>query len=122
DEYRQHIRENVKQGLVDIMLMSASTNEVLTIRERLFENSAVTPAARANDTTDIHLAQGSVYSTRASRPFRTATVPHIMHGRLDARPTDPFVGADLGLYSITFNNDLERDLESLQAYRDFRLE
>ena len=31
DEYRQLIRENVRQGLVDIMLMSASTNEVLTI-------------------------------------------------------------------------------------------
>ena len=30
DEYRELIRQNVRQGLVDIMLMSASTNEVLT--------------------------------------------------------------------------------------------
>lgn len=37
DEYRQLIRENVRQGLLDIMLMSASTNEVLTISERLFD-------------------------------------------------------------------------------------
>src|ERR1700712_1456407 len=53
-EYRDQMRAVVKQGLVDIMLMSASTSEQLTIKERLFEGSAVTPAVRANDTTDIH--------------------------------------------------------------------
>ena len=61
DEYRQLIRENVRQGLVDIMLMSASTNEVLTISERLFDDSPITPAIRANDATDIWAAQGGVY-------------------------------------------------------------
>jgi DhnA family fructose-bisphosphate aldolase class Ia len=30
--------------------------------------------------------------------------------------------ADLGLYAITFYNDLERDVETLRAYRDFREE
>src|SRR3954469_6209272 len=54
EEYREQIRAIVRQGLVDIMLMSASTNHALTIRERLFEGSHVTPAARANDTTDVH--------------------------------------------------------------------
>src|SRR5215471_12235939 len=54
-EYRDQMREIVKQGLVDIMLMSASTSEALTIREKLFVNSHITPAVRANDTTDIHL-------------------------------------------------------------------
>jgi hypothetical protein len=58
DEYRQLIRQNVRQGLIDIMLMSASTSEVLTIKERLFDESHITPAIRANDTTDIWLAQG----------------------------------------------------------------
>src|SRR5947208_10465801 len=52
-EYRDSIRQIVRQGLVDIMLLSASTSEVLTIHERLFDDSPVTPAARANDTTDI---------------------------------------------------------------------
>ena len=33
-EYRQIIREIVGQGLVDIMLMSTSTSETLTIKER----------------------------------------------------------------------------------------
>ena len=43
------MRQVVQQGLVDIMLMSASSNEVLTIQERLFDQSHITPAARAND-------------------------------------------------------------------------
>jgi DhnA family fructose-bisphosphate aldolase class Ia len=29
-------------------------------------------------------------------------------------------GPDLGLYSITFNNDIEADVRSLEAYNDFR--
>src|SRR5690606_36725412 len=32
------------------------------------------------------------------------------------------LGADLGLYSITFNNQIERDLDALQQYRAFRIE
>ncbi len=31
-------------------------------------------------------------------------------------------GADLGLYSVTFNNDCELDLETLQQYNQFRAE
>ena len=59
DEYRDLIRQIVAQGLVDIMLMSASTSEILTIGERLFDSSHITPAVRANDTSDIWLAAGS---------------------------------------------------------------
>src|SRR5579871_2427878 len=47
NEYRDQMREITRQGLVDIMLMSASSSEALTIREKLFENSTVTPAVRA---------------------------------------------------------------------------
>src|ERR1700759_772198 len=49
-EYREQIRQIARQGLVDIMLTSASSNQLLTIEEGLFEGSHVTPAARANDT------------------------------------------------------------------------
>src|ERR1041384_7257313 len=45
-EHREQSRQIARQGVVDIMLMSASSNELLTIDERLFENSSVTPAAR----------------------------------------------------------------------------
>src|SRR6266576_2236110 len=85
-EFRGVIEQIVKQALVDIMLMSASTSEVLTIHNRLFEDSPVTPAARANDTTDIHVIRGSKYPTHASLPFRTATLDHIQCGHLDCTP------------------------------------
>ena len=122
-EYRGLIREIVAQGAVDILLMSASTSEVLTIRERIFDSSAVTPACRANDTTDIWLAGSAArYGTWPSRPFRTATLGHIMCGRSECEPTERKLGAGLGLYSVTFNNDPEADLRSLQEYGMFRLE
>ena len=44
-EFRDIIEAIVQQGLVDIMLMSAHTNEILTIQKRIFDNSPVTPAA-----------------------------------------------------------------------------
>src|SRR5436190_5212461 len=70
-EFREIIQAIVEQKLVDIMLMSASTSEALTIHRWLFADSPVTPAARANDTTDIHIVRGSKYPTSASLPFRT---------------------------------------------------
>ncbi|MBN1482641.1 hypothetical protein EH223_11555 [candidate division KSB1 bacterium] len=121
-EYRQQIRDVIKQAQVDIVLMSASTNELLTIEERLFDESPVTPAARANDTTDIHLATGGRYMHYPSRPFRSATIDHIQCGKYACTPQERQLGANLGLYSVTFNNDLERDVATLQAFRDFRLE
>ena len=62
EEYRDQMRLITRSGLVDIMLMSASSSHALTFRERLFDNSPVTPAVRANDTTDIHLARGASYA------------------------------------------------------------
>src|SRR5262245_60663096 len=121
-EFRDQIEQIVEQTLVDTMLMSAPTNELLTIQQPLFDRSPVTPAARANDTTDIHIIRGSKYPTSPSRPFRTATLDHIQCGHLDCAPAERALGADLGLYSITFNNDTELDREALQEYRAFRLE
>lgn len=118
-EYRQIIRQNVAQGLVDIMLMSSSTNEILTLGENLFENSHVTPAIRANDTTDVWLASGSSYAGEPSRPFRSATIDHAMCGKVSCHPAERKRGADLGLYSVTFNNDIELDLQTLNNYRAF---
>jgi hypothetical protein len=121
-EYRDIIAQIVEQGLVDIMLMSASTSEVLTIHRRLFDNSPVTPAARANDTTDIHIIRGSKYPVQPSLPFRTATLDHIQCGRVDCKQEERLLGANLGLYSITFNNDPVLDREALEQYKHFRLE
>src|SRR5260221_1595193 len=108
--------------MVDIMLMSASSNEALTIQRRIFDKSPVTPAARANDTTDIHIVRGARYPSQPSLPFRTATLDHIQCGHLDCLPQERALGADLGLYSITFNNDAVLDRELLQQYKAFREE
>jgi hypothetical protein len=121
-EFRDIIEQIVEQKLVDIMLMSASTNELLTIQKRIFDNNPVTPAARANDTTDIHIVRGGKYAAHPSLPFRTATLDHIQCGRLSCRPEERHLGANLGLYSITFNNDSVLDREGLEQYKQFRLE
>src|SRR3954453_16232935 len=121
-EYRNQMREITRQGLVDIMLMSASTSEVLTIQERLFDNTAITPAARANDTTDIHLMAGGTYAAAPSRPFQSTTIDHIQAGKLDPTPSERTRGANLGLYSITPNNHLDFDYVTINAYKEFRLE
>ncbi|MBP87215.1 MAG: hypothetical protein CMJ64_10925 [Planctomycetaceae bacterium] len=120
--YRESMRQITKQGLVDIMLVSASTSEILTIQERLFEDSSVTPAVRANDTTDIWLGESGDYKNHPSLCFNSATIQQIMHGTNQVPPDDKVAGADLGLYSITFNNDPEIDREAVATYAEFRLE
>jgi hypothetical protein len=121
-EFRTHIRDVIQQGIVDIMLLSASNVEVLAMEERLFVNSTVTPAARANDTSDIWAVRGGKYPRQASRSFRTATLDHIMYGHLDPEPGEKILGADLGLYSITFTNDLDAEHYALREFHEFRLE
>jgi hypothetical protein len=122
EEYRDQMRQITRSGLVDIMLMSASSNHALAIQERLFDKSPVTPAVRANDTTDIHLARGATYHLEPSRPFRTASIDHIQCGHIECAPDERTLGANLGLYSVTFNNNLERDLATLERFHDFREE
>src|SRR4051794_19759196 len=92
-EYREQIRQIVQQGAIDIMLMSTSTSDLLTRAERLFENSHVTPAARANDTTDIFVVRGGQYIGEPSKPFRTAAIDHIQCGHLSCEPGQRTVGA-----------------------------
>src|SRR5581483_9635659 len=109
-EYREQIRQVIRQGVVDIVLMSASTSDLLTVQEGLFDDSQVTPAARANDASDVHLPRGGKTHLEAARPFRTAAIDHMQCGHLDCEPAERPRGANLGLYSVTFNNNLERDL------------
>jgi len=122
-EYRDSIREIVREGLVDIMLMSASTSELLSIEEGLFLSSHVTPAVRMNDTTDIWLAAGtSSYPRQPALPFSTTSIAQARCGRVDASHVDHSRGANLGLFSLTLNDDASLDRAMLAAYRDFRVE
>ncbi|WP_027183699.1 hypothetical protein [Desulfovibrio inopinatus] len=105
--YLDKMRAIVASGLVDIMLMSASSAEVL-MKDDVLEKSDVTPAVRFNDTTDIWFARGNRYCDKPSRPFSGLN--------LEACPK----GVKLGLYSITYSNDLDADYASLEAYKAFR--
>jgi hypothetical protein len=109
-EFLDSIEEIVRQDIVDIMLTSASNLEQLRKREAV-ARSNIKFAIRANDTTDVWRHRGATYHQAPSQPFRTAsilrTATHL---------------TDLGLYSITFNNDLESDLLSMQAFSEFREE
>jgi DhnA family fructose-bisphosphate aldolase class Ia len=108
-QYLDAMAEMTRSGLVDIMLMSASSAETL-VKRGTFKRSKVTPAVRLNDASDIWSQRGSAYREHVSLPFTTA------------EPAQAAKIADLGLYSITFSNDAGRDRETLQTYRAFRAE
>lgn len=107
--YRDGMRQMADSGLVDIMLMSLSSAEVVLASDT-FRKSRVTPAIRLNDATDIWSCRGSSYKGSPSRPFRTVRLDHAK------------AIADLGLYAVTFHNDVDRDATTLQAYSEFREE
>jgi hypothetical protein len=105
-EFLEQVKAVIRQDVVDIMLTSASNLELL-VESGVYAGSSVKPAIRANDTTDIWVGRGATYAKKPSRPYRTAS--------LEARRRH----TDLGLYSITFNNDLDADYDSLLAFLDF---
>ena len=106
--YLDAMRAQIALGAVDIMLTSASNGERLAADGSL--DAGITLAVRANDSTDIWNHRGGAYPTLPARPFRTVELEAI----------GPF--CDLVLYAVTFNNDLEHDLATLEAYRAFRAE
>jgi hypothetical protein len=146
-EFHEQIRAIARQGIVDIMLASISTMSLLAHRERLFDGSEVTPAVRINDTSDVWCPRGGRYREYPSLPFASGFIEEVQYGtvepvRRDA-PRAPELGVDesgahgvtrpafsahtepvvnLGLYSVTFNNQPLADRESLQAFKDFRAE
>jgi hypothetical protein len=107
EEFLDSIEAIVRQNIVDIMLTSVSNLEKLAKRNA-FVGSGVKPAVRANDTTDIWRHRGASYHHAPSRPFRSASLTHV-------RPL-----TDLGLYSITFTNDIDADIVALEAFKEFR--
>src|SRR5437762_2923292 len=120
-EYLDDIEAVVKQGIVDVMLVSASNLELLHERG-VFKKSRVKPVIRANDTTDCWgLIRHGTYHKQASRPFRTASLPRVMYNASAPMKTAKKIyGTDLGLYSITMMNDLDADHRTLEAFRAFR--
>ena len=108
-QYLQNMREMVASDLVDVMLMSVSSAEVL-VGDGTIEGTPVTAAVRLNDSTDIWSQRHGDYKGGPARPFRTADLDRAS------------AVADLGLYAITFCNDVDHDLSTLEAYALFREE
>jgi hypothetical protein len=119
DEFLEAIEAIVRQDIVDIMLTSASNLERLAGRG-VFEGVGVKPAIRANDATDVWGPRGATYKAHASRPFRTASLARVRCGSATPDRDAPTALTDLGLYSVTFNNDLDADIASLDAFAQFR--
>lgn len=111
-DYLQDMAAEIEAGAVDIMLTSVSNGEALADAGLvgLGSDSAITLACRGNDTTDIWNQRAGGYPSTPSQPFRTANL-HAMREF-----------CDLVLYSVTFTNDVDRDLATVQAYREFRHE
>ena len=121
-EFLDEIQAIVEQGVVDIMLTSVSNLELLHERG-VFEGSEVKPAIRANDTTDCWAGvRNGVYAKHPSRPFRSANLARAMYGVSNPSPGAPVTATDLGLYSVTFLNDVDRDLAALEEFAHFRSE
>ena len=108
ESYLNKMKEMTKSQMIDVMLMSMTSAERL-VDQNIFNNSPVTPAVRLNDTSCIWgLLRHGEYDTHQSRPFATTQLRHAKN----------FV--DLGLYSMTFNKDVDRDVYMLNEYRNFR--
>ncbi len=105
--YRDGMERMLASGLIDIMLTSLSSAEYLT-RKGVYNGSDVTAAVRLNDGSDIWHWRGANYKHLPTVPFRTARLDRV-------KPV-----ADLGLYALTFFNDLDQDRRSLDAYAQFR--
>lgn len=121
-EFLDQIEAIVKQDVVDIMLVTVSNLELLHERG-VFRDSAVKPAIRANITTDCWagVRHGS-YRSGPSLPHRAVTLSRATTGTAHPAPGQPITGTDLGLYSVTFLNDAERDTRALDAFKAFREE
>jgi hypothetical protein len=105
--YRDDMLRVIESDLVDIMLTSVSGAEYLTGVDALGA-SPITQAIRVNDSSDIWNPRGANYKTGPAAPFRTARLDRVA------------ALCDLGLYAISFYNDVATDLHTLECYAQFR--
>lgn len=107
-EFLAQMRTLIDQDVIDILLASASNIEALA-ETGAFDGSAVLPAFRGNEATDMWgIVRGGRYRSFASRPYRGADLS--------------LARAPLSLYSLTFQNDAALDAAALEAYAAFRAE
>lgn len=107
-EFHDQIRALIRQDVLDIMLASSATIEMLA-QERAFDGTRILAAFRGNEATDAWVGiRGGRYREYAPLPYRGAALDLAL--------------APICLYSLTYVNDAERDAASLEAYARFRAE
>lgn len=116
-DFQDEITEIVNQNIVDVMLTTIFSYDCLTAERDIFRESSVTPAVRINSSTDLWLARGSHYPLHPSLPYSHVSLERIAQGVDRQKPRKAQL--NLGLYSITFTNDLQTDLVAMHALRDF---
>jgi hypothetical protein len=114
-EFIAQIEQIIRQDIVDIMLVSQSNLELLDERGA-FVGSEVKPAIRANlETMCWGAVRHGIYTQSPSVPFRDANIARVMANY-------PTSGTDLGLYSVSFSNDVDLDKQALITFAEFRAE
>lgn len=114
-EFIAQIQEIIRQDIVDIMLVSQSNLDLLDERGA-FLGSEMKPAIRGNlETMCWGAVRHGTYTQTPSMPFRDANLAR-------AIANYPTSGTDLALYSVSFSNDVERDVRTLNAFAEFRAE
>ncbi|MCV3207565.1 hypothetical protein OHD62_13015 [Mesorhizobium sp. YC-39] len=114
-EFIAQIEAIIRQDIVDIMLVSQSNLELLDERAA-FLGSEVKPAIRANlETMCWGAVRHGVYTQTPSIPFRDANLARLVANY-------PTSGTNLGLYSVSFSNNIELDIRTLNAFAEFRAE
>lgn len=114
-EFIAQIEEIIKQDVVDIMLLSQSNLELLDERGAFF-GSEVKPAIRGNlETMCWGAVRHGSYVQTPSAPFRDTNLAR-------AVANYPAHGTDLALYSVSFSNNVDLDVRTLNAFAEFRAE
>ena len=118
-EYLQLQREILADGHIDGLLMSPADAEALAIDDALFDSSPVTPMVRLNAETWIWSPRHGRYNNQYSQPFRTVLTAEAGRYCTEAMACAKDCKIRLGLYSITLNNDTEKDARTLGEFLDF---
>ena len=118
-EFLQLQKELVQDGTIDGLLMTPSDAEILAVEEHLFDNTDVTPIVRMNSETTIWNPRYGDYRNQHSYPFQTV-FPDDMKSYCESLVSPALdCHVQLGLYSITLNNDVQADQRMLESYIQF---
>lgn len=119
--FQELCRELSRDGAIDGCLLSPADAEVLAVNERFFDNLPVTPMVRSNAETMIWAPRHGRYAAAGSKPFLTVPPADAGFCRAQICAAQEF-NIRLGLYSITLNNEVDLDRETLSTYLRFARE